>query len=314
MRPIFLIGLLFTVWFGGTLWYQQTAHICPAPIRYAIGSIDERFALTKEEAEEVAKAAETVWETALNRELFTYDEEADFPINFIYDERQQRARTEEEWRLELDGKEAKNEALIAEVRHLGAQYEGAQADYDTKRQAYEDRLAGYNKEVERYNSDGGAPEEVYQQLQAEAEAIESLQRELMSLEAGLRARAAEVNAKGEAANASVSAYNAEVLEYNAIFGESETYTQGDFERERINVYKFSDKNELEAVLVHEFGHALGIGHVEDPGSVMYYLLTERDSLALTEADREAFAAVCGEESTFASELRRIIRSVLSDFN
>jgi hypothetical protein len=314
MRPIFFIAFLFTAWFGGTLWYQQTAHVCPAPIHYTIGSIDERFSITKEKAKEVAEAAAAVWESALGRELFAYDEKADFPINFIYDERQQRARTEEEWRLELDSKEAKNERLIAEVRRLGAQYEEAQVAYDTKRQAYEARLAAYNGEVERYNNSGGAPEEAYRQLQAEAEAIEALQRELISLETKLRAQAAEVNTKGETANASVAAYNEEVIEYNAIFGESETYTQGDFERERINVYKFSDENELEAVLVHEFGHALGIGHVEDAGSVMYYLLTERDSLALSAADREAFLAICGEGTTFASELRRIIRSVLSYVN
>lgn len=313
MRPLFFVAFLFTIWFGVTFWYQETAHICPTPIHYRVGEIDERFSITTDEVKAIAAKAEAVWEEPLQRELFVYDETSDFAINFIYDERQQRARTEEEWRQELDAEEVKNERLIDEVKSLGAAYDVEQKEFDVKRETYNARLASYNAEVDKYNEDGGAPPAVYERLKSEADSIAKLQQELLRLEQKLKSAAENINKKGEAANESIATYNNAVLEYNDIFGVSETYTQGDFERERINVYKFSDEQELEAVLIHEFGHSLGIGHVEGESSVMYYLLTQRDSSVLSTTDREAFLAVCGESPTLASEVRRIIRETLNKF-
>lgn len=60
-------------------------------------------------------------------------------------------------------------------------------------------------------------------------------------------------------------------------------------------------DELVLVLAHELGHALGIGHVDEPGAVMHAMLHEggmlepgRDRpLELSAADRAALIAVCG---------------------
>jgi CxxC motif-containing protein (DUF1111 family) len=57
------------------------------------------------------------------------------------------------------------------------------------------------------------------------------------------------------------------------------------------------------VLAHELGHALGIGHVDEPGAVMNALLHEGGELepgrgrpvALAAADRAALVALCGDE-------------------
>jgi Matrixin len=313
MRPIFILILLAGVLLSVSVWYQDTAHMCPAPVHYRIGQLDARFGIDTEAAKQFAAKAEAEWESALSRELFVYDESADFAINFIYDERQQRARTEEEWRIALDADEVRNQAQIEEIKRLGAQYEVTQGEYEADRARYESQLASYNEEVATHNAAGGAPEEVYAKLQKEAKELEEALEAILKLERELKKEAEAITVLGEKANADIATYNAEVIEYNELFGYTDTYTQGDFERDRINVYKFSDEREIVTVLAHEFGHALGIGHVEGETSVMYYLLTQRDSTTLSATDKEAFIAVCGTEPTLAHELRLIIRQLLETF-
>ncbi len=312
MRPLFGILALVVLLFGVSNWYVETAAICPVPISYRLGDFDERFLITKEEATEVLADAERVWEEALGRDLFVYEDDSTFAVNFIFDERQQLARTEEEWRMNLDKQELLSTSAIERVKAEGVVYQALQADYEEKRTAYETRLSSYNEEVETYNAEGGAPEEEFEELEEEQEQLSDILRELMTLEKELNAKAEGINKLGEEGNALIEAYNAEVLKYNEVYGNRDLYTQGDFQRDQINVYKFSDTTELTKVIAHEFGHALGIGHVEGVESIMYYLMAEQpDTIIPTIEDRTALVELCGDGTGFSHQARKIIRSALS---
>jgi hypothetical protein len=314
MRAVFFVSLLATGIFGVSYWYTATSHICPIPITYKLGTLDERFAIDKTELTKVLADAELVWEKAAGEDLFVYDEDSDFAINLIFDERQQLASTEEEWRINLDQKQEEYETLLAKIKTMAERYQIEEASYNTRREEYEAKLSKYNAEVEKYNNEGGAPPEVYAKLKEEADHLGLLLKEFSPIERKLNQMTDEINQLGEKGNAMISAYNAEVEEYNEIFGTLETFTQGDYERTRINIYKFTDAKELTQVIAHEFGHALGVGHVEGEESVMYYLMTERDFSALSETDVVAFKAVCGDSQTFKSKLRQSIRTVLQKIN
>ena len=121
--------------FSTSYWYVSTANICPVPITYRLGAMDARFPITTEEARAVLADAEALWENAFGRNLFDYDETATFALNFIYDERQQLASTEEEWRNALDRKEAESREILEQVKVAAKQYETLQADYEEARQA-----------------------------------------------------------------------------------------------------------------------------------------------------------------------------------
>lgn len=303
---------MFTLVFSTSYWYVQTANICPVPVYYSLGEVDSRFGITKEEAMAVLTDAERVWESALDRDFFIYSESSDFAINFIYDERQQLASTEEEWRMRLDVQEKESQQIIETVKNIAADYESLQALYEQARLSYESRLSAYNERVEDLNSNGGASADVFNELQDEQKELSRTLNNLIEKEKQLNVEAEKINELGEKGNQLIENYNAEVLQYNEVYGDLELYTQGDFQRDRINIYKFSDKTELTKVIVHEFGHALGIGHVEGEESMMYYLMAEQpDNVFLSPEDKQAFIAVCGDGTGFANEARRIIRTALS---
>ncbi len=307
---IFVLGLLFSalVWLGS--WYNATAHICPVPVLYRIGDVDERFGVTPETIKAAAVSAEAVWETAVGRDLFKYSPDTNFVINLIYDERQQMANTEEEWRMTLDKKLIEHQRLVEELEVMSERYQTAKTSYQTERESYEATLAAYNARVDKYNQAGNLSPEAHERLQAEADKLQQQFVALQSQERALEAMVAELNARGEEGNQLIAAYNAEVVKYNEIFGDSVKFTQGDYTRDRINIYKFTSNDDLIRVLVHEFGHALGLGHVETKGSAMYYLTTERDPTKLSEADLEEFISVCGETLRFSDRVRQVIRTVL----
>jgi Matrixin len=177
---------------------------------------------------------------------------------------------------------------------------------------YERKLSEYNTRVSSYNDQGGAPAAVFDDLERTRADLDRESQALNESADELNALADEVNAANAKSTELVESYNQAVEVYNKQYGYEKEFTQGDFDGSKINIYKFSDTNELVTVLVHEFGHALGIGHVDDASSVMYYLLGDtNDSLLLSQADKDAFQAQCGTGTELPHKVRAFIRSAFS---
>ena len=311
MRSPFVYSLVATTLIASTYWYTATEGICPTPIAYRVGMMNPAFNLTKEAAKEHLLVAESVWEKAAGRELFVYDEAAELVVDFVFDERQATADSEFVQRQALDAKKAENEKVFETVEALQAEYDKISGNYQRRLEAYEADLTEHNNTVTSYNDQGGAPPAEFAQLEKDKESLNRQSVELTKLSDEINELAQEISELAERGNQLVDTYNREVNSYNEQFGFSREFTQGDFTGDRINVYKFSDTKELATVLTHEFGHALGIGHVDGSNSVMYYLLENTSDVpVLSEEDKKALVAVCGDGNSLSQRIRLAIRTFI----
>ncbi len=310
MRSTLTIILFITILFGGGYFYYIAEAICPAPLPYAIGSIDDSFDLSIDEARLAISEAESVWEDATGQNLFTYDPAAKFTINFVYDERQQLTDAEGNFKERLDHTESVSDGISETYEQLVATYNDLQISYGDNVEKYERNLAAYNTQVQQYNEEGGAPANVYEVLQERKEDLDVEQNELNGLSKQLNTLVEEINAIGEQGNRLIETYNRGVAEYNSSFGDHREFTQGTYSSEgRIDIYAFADDQELRTVLAHELGHALSLDHVANESSIMYFLIGEQDDpLELTQNDIEEFVRVCSNTGVWDTIMQRVFNT------
>ena len=63
---------------------------------------------------------------------------------------------------------------------------------------------------------------------------------------------------------------------------------------------FTDEK-LAIIIAHEIGHMLGLGHVSDPASLMYFNVSEKELLALSRDDAEGVTYLYPRQEPFAGE-------------
>lgn len=297
MRNAILTVLSIVLIFGAGYIYYVAVAQCPVPLAYHVGHIDEQFNITHENAKLAALRAESVWEDATGQNLFSYDEDSNFTINFVFDDRQAFSDAENEYKERLDETASVNETISEQYENLVTQYNTLQLMYADEAEAYERALAAYNTKVQQYNDQGGAPPKAYAELEKEKDELDAEQESLNQLANKLNTVVKEINEVGSEGNRLIETYNRGVDVYNKTFGESREFTQGEYQGNVINVYTFVDIPELELVLAHEFGHALHLKHVAGEASIMYYMIGGQPaSLDLSAYDLNEFARVCGEHS------------------
>lgn len=305
----FFVPLLLCCILGVSLYLLWEKAPCNQPIEYSIGAFDERFGISQEELLASLSVAEAAWEKEAGRELFRFVPDAPFVVNLIYDERQER--TEEALKLERDLQEtqSRQETIGEQYSAVEAQYLKEKREYEALAAAFEARLERHNEDVEEWNRSDKTSSDEYESLEKESEALEKLSGEVEASRQEVNAIVAKMNTFAGKETALVEGYNSKLSAYTSRYGEAHEFDQGEYTSREINIYQFRDLPELRLVLSHELGHALGIVHVEDPASLMYYLMQDQDvdTLALTDEDRQALAGVCGtKDSTAFDSVKRTL--------
>ncbi len=294
VRSGFIYVLYASLIFGGVYWYHLAHSACRTPLQYDIGSIDPRFNISKDEVQKAAADAESLWEDATGKNLFTYTPGASFKINFVYDERQDATTKAENAKESLDSQQSQSETIRAQYRDLTQKYTALKTIYEQHVADYQKRLNAYNAEVASWNKKGGAPKDVFAHLADEQNALAAESKSLNATAQELNRLVSALNALGKQGNQVVTTYNQNVAWYNKFFGTGREFTQGEYRGDRINVYQFKDQNELRLVLAHELGHAISLDHVKDSQSVMYYLMEgQTGHFKLSSADLVEYNRVCG---------------------
>lgn len=267
---------------------------CVAPIYYSIGEFDSRFDITHEEFLSVLRDAEEVWEEKAGKELFIYRENGAFEINLIFDERQEKTElvlaTEEELNIEQVGYSEADSVY----RNVLSSYEAAASALEISVNEYGALSSAYSRDVSKWNASSKQDREEYLRLEKQLDVLEDAYIKLEAEKMRVENIYQDLQEALRYRNALVAEYNKSVNLFNEEFAGAESFDQGDYTRGEINIYQFQNEDDLRLVLAHEFGHALGIGHVEDETAIMHYLLGEqsKNPLELTEDDLAGFNARC----------------------
>ncbi|MBS1717740.1 MAG: matrixin family metalloprotease [Armatimonadetes bacterium] len=263
-------------------------------VTWHIGSVDPRFGITEKELADCIRKATDLWEAAAGTRLFRQDEKEGFPVNLVFDERQELLLEQRKEKPHLD-ELAETVRQLKEYRQTTLQrFENANKELEARYKAHETAVRDYNAKVGYWNRTRDASPEVVSELdatkaslQSEAEALES-QHDAV---AKLRDQDSEAV---QAVNRAVDALNSAAAAFNALAKPGAMTQVGVCVRsskvEKIEVFAFQDFNSLTCTLAHEFGHALGVAHVQKTGALMNPVADAKageKELRLTDEDKQA---------------------------
>jgi predicted Zn-dependent protease len=301
---------------------------CDQVLQYRLGALDPRFHLSREQAETALRESVALWNTAAGRSLIVSAESAAtspdqvVTVNFVYDDRQATTDTLQTMLGSLHSDQEKYDATKKRLDALdktltsrrqvytraSAQYDKDKQRLDRSAQQYDTEYQAYEKQVTAWREHPGTAEEFdtiekrRRDLEETARSIQKKQRALKDQYKALEEQRQSLNDLVGQANTLVSIVNTLATKANA---QAQTYNtegqsrgafetgvyQTDGQQRVINIYQFLDDRELHLIVAHEFGHALGFDHIDDPQAVMYSQVGGQ-ALVLAPADKVLVDGMC----------------------
>jgi len=262
----------------------------PGPLTYRLGSVDERFNISNDQAISIINDAAQRWNEAAQKEILKYDPKGKVVINFVYDYRQEYVDAKKQIESEYSYLSAEKKLLDEESQNIDLKKNEIAYEYERLNDEIDSLnidLANYNSKVNYWNRLGGAPTYVYTELENERKELNRRRSQIQAEINKLNDKENELNKETEEYNEKTDEYNKKVDERNAkmdairnLFlknqNDSDEITLGEYDENTntITIYSFEDLQTLRLVLMHEFGHSLGAKHAQNKNSIMFPILND----------------------------------------
>ncbi len=276
--------------------YYRMPRPCQEPLTYHIGTVDARFGLSRQEFADSAGKAASIWAKPYARPLFREEPNGRIEVNLIYDYRQGAADKLKKLHYAIGTTKGAYDDMKIRFENLKAEYETKNSALANDSNAYNRRLGAYNAEIEAGRQRGAVTEAVYRRLTAEAGELNNMRESLQARQEEIRRIADILNSMTVVINDIAANYNLDVVKSHDTSSKlGSEFCGGDYVskdgKHTITIYQFDDDKKLVRVLAHEFGHALGLKHNDNPKAIMYRLM-QSDSLSLAPDDVAALKDRC----------------------
>lgn len=275
---------------------------CQQPLTYRIGTIDSRFDITEQEVKQVMQSVESLWATALDRQLLQYQEDGDVAIHLVYSDEQKFTEQEKAFSERIKTKEGRIAVMRDDYQKMKRNFERLERDFQQTLTKFNNRASTFNGLVDQWEG-RETPQKVLNRIQKMRQEIKQLKSKLDQKRENLELLRDKTNRKSQEINSLVDQMNRMVATYNQRYSVAKKFNQGRYirhgENERINIFQFANKAQLMTVLAHEAGHAMGLDHVSNPKSVMHAIMQQQNifDLSLSEEDIAALRNRCQKQQS-----------------
>ena len=294
----FFFLILFTLFVLGIFlfWKNKESLFSPClpPLKYSLSTIDPQFGLTKEEVLKALREAEAVWEEPLGKDLFSYEEDAPFVINFIYDERQENTLHAQKLEELITSDTTEYNELVKALEKSKKEIEKLAQEYDALFVEYSKEVDHYNQAVYNWNQNENLSESALEELMLYQVELEKKHQKISLLGEHINTLATKTKKLTDSINEKAQNTNHFVDTYNTLSEKMPVFSKGTYQSQAIVIYQFSTREDLILTLAHELGHSLGIDHTEDPTSIMYPVFDEQSTqpIMATEIDIASLRQAC----------------------
>ncbi|MFO7846478.1 MAG: matrixin family metalloprotease, partial [Balneolaceae bacterium] len=257
---------------------------------WKIGSVDARFDMDNDSLKSIVQSVSDLWSEAAGYPVIAYDPDGEVELNLYYTDQQQYTEDEQQLSDRIERLRQKFYAQNLMYQRQENSFENEQTEFNKKQAEYNAVVEAYNQTLSRIQTTGVRSRELDDRLKKLGREIDMKEADLASMREDLREQDAELRNLSNRLNSRANSVNELVYQYKKRFSGWRTFYQGVYldvgGKRKINIYQFDDVGRLKLILAHEFGHALGLKHVGNPKSVMYYLTDRQNTadLQLSEED------------------------------